>query len=260
MKELLCKAFCDELRLREVPAGFAVSTVYDWIGEPLGFYIVGPDTLGRYSIEDDGTTIPLIEAAVSDLESPTRAEALESLLSEYGARYDEERGDLTTAFMKKDQVANAAIKFVGLLLRLQDLILLTPERIENTFREDATKAIRQVLSDRAKIREKELISARIEFPADLIIEVDGRVPVAVYLAMSEQKVLEAVIAQMAARHEAHIDCAVIALLEKDTAVSRKTLRHAANRLTALPIFEGDEVQAIKRIEREVFGTEPDTVH
>ena len=77
MKEALCKAFCDELRLREVPAGLAVSTVYDWMGEPLGFYIVGPDTLGRYSIEDDGTTMPLIEAAVTDLESPTRAEALE---------------------------------------------------------------------------------------------------------------------------------------------------------------------------------------
>lgn len=260
MKEALCKAFCDELQVREVPAGLAVSTIYDWMGEPLGFYIVGPDTLGRYSIEDDGTTIPLIEAAVSDLESPTRAEALESMLQEYGAQYDEERGELTTALLREEQVPHAAMNFVGLLLRLQDLLLLTPERVESTFREDATKAIHQALGQFARIREREAISPRIEFPADLIIEVAGRAPVAIYLAMSEQKVLEAVIAQMAARHEAHIDCAVIALLDKDTSVSRKTLRHAANRLTALPIFEGDEEAAIKRIEREVLGTHLGTVH
>lgn len=260
MKDELCKAFCDELRLREVPAGLAVSTVYDWMGEPLGFYIVGPDTLGRYTIEDDGTTVPLIEAAVSDLESPTRAEALESMLQEYGAQYHEERGELTTPLLKEEQVPHAAMNFVGLLLRLQDLILLTPERVESTFREDASKAIHQALGKRARIREREAISPRIEFPADLIIEAPGRVPVVVYLAMSEQKILEAVIAQMAARHEAHIDCAVIALLDSDTSVSRKILRYAANRLTALPIFEGDEEEAIKRIEREVFGAHSDTVH
>ena len=260
MKEALCKAFCDELRLREVPAGLAVSTVYDWMGEPLGFYIVGPDTLGRYSIEDDGTTVPLIEAAVSDLEAPTRAEALESMLQEYGAQYHEERGELTTPLLREEQVPHAAMKFLGLLLRLQDLILLTPERVESTFRADARKAIHQALGERARIREKEAILPMIEFPADLIIEAAGRAPVAVYLAMSEQKVLEAVIAQMAAQHEAHIDCLFIALLEKETSISRKTLKHAANRLTALPIFEGDEQQAIKRIEREVFGTHSDTVH
>lgn len=260
MKEALCKAFCDELRLRDVPAGLAVSTVYDWMGEPLGFYIVGPDTLGRYSIEDDGTTVPLIEAAVSDLESPTRAEALESMLQEYGAQYHKKSGELTTPLLREEQVPHAAMNFVGLLLRLQDLILLTPERVESTFREDASKAIHQALGERARIRESEAISPNIEFPADLIIEAAGRAPVAVYLAMSEQKVLEAVIAQMAARHEANIDCAVIALLEKDTSVTKRTLRHASNRLTALPIFEGDEEQAIKRIEREVFGTHLDTVH
>ncbi|MEJ2121431.1 MAG: DUF1828 domain-containing protein [Alphaproteobacteria bacterium] len=257
--EMLCKAFCDELLVRDVPAGLAVSTGYDWMGEPLGFYVVGPDDSGRYRVEDDGNTMPLIEAAVSDLDTPTRAEALESMLSEYGARYDEDRGELTTLPLREEQIPKAAISFVGLLLRLQDLILLTPERAASTFREDASNAIRVAIGDQAAIRENEPISPSIEFPADMIIEAAGHVPVAIYLAMSEQRVLEAVVAQMAALYEAQTPCSVIALLEKDTSVSRKMLRYAANRLVALPIFEGDQKAAIQRIEREVKG-QSRTVH
>lgn len=258
-KEALCKAFCDEVELREVPAGLAVSTGFDWMGEPLGFYIVGPDPSGRYRIEDDGTTMPLIEAAVADLDTPTRAEALEAMLTEYGARYDEDSGELTTLPLRDNQIPQAAMSFVGLLLRLQDLILLTPERAASTFREDAASAIRAAIGDRANIRENESISPSMEFPADLIIEAAGHAPVAIYLVMREQRVLEAVVAQMAALYEAQIPCSVIALLEKDTSISRKMLRYAANRLAALPIFEGDQRAAINRIEREVLGQSP-TVH
>lgn len=256
MKEELCKAFCEDLQIREVPAGMAISTCYDWMGEPLGFYIVGPDQSGRYRVEDDGTSMPLIESAVSDLDAPTRAEALQSMLEEYGARYDEDRGELTTLPLRIEEIPKAAISFVGLLLRLQDLILLTPERAASTFREDAAQAIRAAVGDQAKIRENESISPNIEFPADLVIEAENKAPVAVYLAMSEQRVLEAVIAQMAALYEAKVPCSVIALLEKDTSVSRKMLRYAANRLAALPIFQGDQKAAIQRIEREVRGQYP----
>ena len=124
MKHELCKAFCDQLHFREVPAGLAVSTAFSFSdSEPIGFYVVGPDALGRYRIEDDGNTIPVIEAEGVDLDTSTRQEALDSLLTEYGARYDEERGELTTLPLSADQVPPAAFKFVALLLRLQDLIL-----------------------------------------------------------------------------------------------------------------------------------------
>lgn len=245
--------------VREVGAGLAVSTGYDWMGEPLGFYIVGPDNAGLYRVEDDGTIMPMIEASVSTLDSPTRAGALNDMLTEYGARYDDERAELTTGPLREDQVPREAMRFVGLLLRLQDLILLTPERAASTFREDATRAIYDAMEGRASIRENESISSSIEFPADLIIEAAGNAPVAVYLAMSDQRVLEAVVAQMSALYEAKMTCSVIALLEKPSSIGTKMLRYAANRLTALPIFEGDNQSAIQRIEREVLG-QSDTVH
>jgi len=97
VKEDLCKAFCNQLRIREVQAGLAISTAFSFSDcEPVGFYVVGPDALGRYRIEDDGTTIPLIEAEGIDLETTTRQEALTALLTEYDTRYDAERGELTT--------------------------------------------------------------------------------------------------------------------------------------------------------------------
>jgi hypothetical protein len=78
----------------------------------------------------------------------------------------------------------------------------------------------------------------------------------VFLAQSEQRVLEAVVAQMAVTYEAKADCAIIALLEKDSSITAKMRKQASNRLTAMPIFEGDEQAAVQRIVREVLGYRP----
>lgn len=254
MKKHLCKAFCDELVVREVPAGLAVSTPFTLSsGEPLGFYIVGPDVTDRYRIEDDGTTMPLIEAAGVDLETQTRADAVAAMLEEYGAVYDYDRAELSTLPVPAEDVPQKALRFVALLLRLQDLLLLKPERIASTFREDAARAIKEAVGDRAVVYEEQAPAPGVDIPADLLIMAPKRPPVAVFLAMSEQRVLEAVLAQMEATYEARSDTAVVALLEKDSSVSRKVRQRAVNRLAAMPIFEGEQRIAIQRIEQEVFG-------
>ena len=254
MKIELCNAFCDHLTVRQVPAGLAVSTAFTFSdAEPVVFYVIGPDGLGRYHLEDDGNTIPMIEAEGVDLETQTRADAVAELLTEYDVSYDAERGELVSGAVPESQIPAAALKFVALLLRLQDLVLLTPERAASTFKEDATQALRASLGSRAQVRENEPIAAGIEFPADLIIQAPNRDPVAVYLAMSEQRVLEAVVAQMAVTYEAHVPCSVVALLEKDGSIGRKMRTRASNRLSAMPIYDGDQRAAIQRIEREVLG-------
>ena len=141
MKADLCKAFCDQLTIRDVPAGLAVSTAFAFTnGEPIGFYVVGPDTRGRYRLEDDGTTIPMIEAAGVDLETQTRQDAVAALLEEYGALYESDSGEIKTPPIDEADIPSTGLKFVALLLRLQDLVLLTSERAVSTFREDAIKA------------------------------------------------------------------------------------------------------------------------
>lgn len=257
MKDELCNAFCAELAVRNVPAGLAVSTMFNGFGgEPLGFYLVGPDEAGRYRVEDDGTTVPYLEACGADLESQTRAEAFESLLEEYGAVYDEDRGELTTDPLPEGKVPHAALRFVALLLRIQDLALLTPERAASTFKEDALREIQNAIGDKAAISENESVVPGVaDFPADIVLRAPNHDPVAVYFALTEQRVLEAVVAQMTALHEAHIPLSVIALLEKDTSITKKMRQYAHNRLTAVPIFMGDERAAVDRIRRATLGRE-----
>lgn len=262
MKEELCRAFCDEIRIREVPAGLAVSTAFDGFGgEPIGFYVIGPDHAGRYHLEDDGTTIPLLEAHGADRENKTRAEAFEAMLEDAGAEVNEATAEIASKPVPYENLPGTAIKFVALLLRLQDLELLTPERVASTFKEDATRAIVETLKDwDVDIREAESIAPTIEFPADLLIRAPGRDPVAVFLAATEHRLLEAVIAQMAAMYETQTVCSVIALLDRDTSVTKKARVKAGNRLSAVTYFEGDESAAIQRIKREVLGPKVATIH
>jgi hypothetical protein len=195
----------------------------------------------------------MIEAMGVHLESHTRRDALAELYAEYGAMYNPDSGELLTPPMAEDAIPQRSLQFVALLLRLQDLVLLTPERVASSFREDAKKAIERSLSGKATIHENQSPASGIEFAADLLIEAPGRTPVAVFLAQSEQRVLEAVVAQMAITYEASVDCSIIALLEKDSSISRRMRGRASNRLTALPIYEGDESEAVQRIVREVLG-------
>ena len=255
MKEELCEAFCNELVLREVPGGFAVSTVFNGIGgEPLGFYVLGPDNTGLFHLEDDGTTLPLIEAEGADLASPTRRDAFSTMLEEYAALHNEDLAELHTLPVDSNQIPHAALKFVALLLRIQDMVLLTPERALSTFREDAMRAIKETLDGRAEIKENEPIVPEVEFPADAVIQAPGRRPVAVFLASNGQRVLEAVIAHMATTLERHVDCSILALLESDSSAGTKIRRYATNRLTALLIFEGERKSALMRIQQEVLGS------
>jgi hypothetical protein len=46
---------------------------------------------------------------------------------------------------------------------------------------------------------------------------------------------------MAVTYESKADCSVIALLEEDSSVTRRMRQRASNRLTAMPIFEGEGV-------------------
>jgi hypothetical protein len=61
MKEELCKEFCNQIQVRQVPSGLAVGTSFIGPdGDPIGFYVVGPDDSGRFRIEDSGATVPIL--------------------------------------------------------------------------------------------------------------------------------------------------------------------------------------------------------
>src|SRR5687768_8841982 len=129
MKDELCKAFCDDIRVRAVPFGLAVGTPFDTAsGDPIGFYISKPDEQGLYRIQDDGMTVFHLETLGADIDLKSRADAFQSLLQEYGFEYDADEHLLRSPPLQQEQLARKALSFVALLLRMQDLALMAKER------------------------------------------------------------------------------------------------------------------------------------
>jgi len=256
LKEALCKAFCGDLTLTDVPVGYAVSTTFRRDdGDSVGFYIVRDERRpGLFRIEDDGTTIPSLEAAGVEFSTEARSEAFTTLLDTHDVEFDEDELILRTKMLREPELPPAAMKFVSLMLRMSDFLLLTREKVASTFKEDAAQLIRKRIGDRAEIIEGEPVSLTLQDTLpDMVLRAPHRRPVALFFGTSEKRVYEAILLQMQALYEAKEDVAVVALLETDAVLNRDLRRKASNRLEALPTFRDDEIEAIHRIEREVLG-------
>jgi hypothetical protein len=254
MKDKLCKAFCDDLVVRDVPAGLAVSTVFaSGDGDRVAFYVVD-EGAGTYRIEDDGITLSYLEASGVDFRSGTRGEALSELLQEYGVEIDAASQEVFISSIPEENLPAAALKFVAFSLRVRDFMLMTEFRVATSFRDDAGKMLREVVKERAIIEENAAITESLsDFPADFVLRSVGRPPVGVYLGMSDQRILEALFMHMRARHEVRQPCSIVALIEKGRSLSSKVRQQAMNRLDAVTEFRGDEVAAIERIAYQAIG-------
>ena len=250
MKEELCQAFCNELTVRDVPFGLAVSTAFSFPdGDRIGFYVkTHPD--GRFEIQDSGTVYPGLEASGLDLKNKSRLEAFNTLMDEYGVILDDDDREFRLSG-NASELPSAALRFVSFLLRVGDLLLLTEERVASTFRHDVERILRERIGESALIRERQPISSNLsDFPPDYLIEAEGREPVALFLGTSDARVLEALFVQMRAEHEEHVPVRIMALLEHGKSVTAAVRQQATNRLDGLLQFRGDEVAAITRIAKE----------
>lgn len=257
MKAELCRAFCDEIRVKDVPAGLAVSLAFRRAdGDAIGFYIIRNKTEpGLVHLEDDGTTIPYLEACGVDFATQTRAKALKDILDQYGAYFDDSEAVVRTYDVPEPEISKIAIGFAALLLRLSDFLLLSQDHTASAFRDDAIGRIREALAERATIAENELIDATLsDVRPDLVIRAPNRDPVAVFIAQSAQRVNDAIFLQMAALYEARIPVSVVALLQKSSTITGALSQRANNRLAAVPVFENDEGPSIQRIVREALGS------
>jgi len=260
MKEELCKAFCTDLTVRDVPAGLAVGTGFMGVaGDQIGFYLVGPDSLGLWRILDDGNTVPYLEASGADLGVQTRKETFDDLLEEYGATYDDDSTELSVDNVKRADLAAAAMKFVALLLRIQDMLFMTRERAESTWVEEATRDLTVGLQGRARIEENAHVSSALsDYPADLVIRGENRAPVALFFGVSDVKVYEALLLRFTALRKAE-PCEVVVLFEKYNSVTRKARQRADNNLIA-PTYRGGEHEAIARIVEVATGQSQAAMH
>jgi len=151
LKEELCKAFCGDLKLTDVPVGYAVTTTFRKDdGDSVAFYLVRdasrPDF---YRIEDDGTTIPFLEGAGVEFSTETRSEAFAALLESHNVEFDEDEMLLHTDWMREADTPKASMRFLSFMLRINDFLLLTKDRVVSTFKEDAARQIIERMEGKA---------------------------------------------------------------------------------------------------------------
>ncbi len=257
MREELCAAFCHDLEVTDIPAGLAVGTAFQKSdGDHIEFYVIGPDDAGLYRVQDDGATVPYLEACGADLGIEARADAFNEILSEYGVTYDDATREITSDPIPRDQVPKVGLKLVAALLRLQDLVLMTRDRVENTWIQEAKRDLEQAANGRATVEYDVAVTAELsDYPADAVIKAKNRSPVAVFFGTSDSKVYEALLLQSGARYEAHVDIQVVVILEKDAGVTRKARLRADNHLI-VPRYRGAERDAIGRIMEAAVGERP----
>jgi hypothetical protein len=254
MKTELCQAFCNDITVTEVPAGLAVSTAFRRDdGDRVSFYVIKAED-GRFRLEDDGATIQQLEAAGVDFETDTRRRGLESLLTSVDGHFDTADGTIKTRSFPEAELAKRALDFVGVMIRMNDFLLLTQEKVASTFKEDAAELIRTAVAGRAAVRENEPVSSRLaEVRPDMVIEASTRPPVAIFFGNSIARVNDAIFLHLTALHEVKQDLSVVALLEDDHSIPNELRRRASNRLATVPVFREDEDAAVARIAREALG-------
>lgn len=252
MKEQLCKAFCDGIMIRDVPSGMAVSTAFAFPdGDKIGFYLRDAGE-GTFAIRDSGLVFPTLEASGLDLRNASRAEVFSSLMGEYGVELDEADREFGIGAIREAELPAAALRFVSFLMRVGDMLLLTEDRVASTFRHDVERMLREQVGDRAVISENQPLTGELtDFVPDFTLRAPEQPPVGVFLGTSDARVLEALYMQMRAEHEAHVAVSIIALFEREKAISARVRQQATNRLTAVAHFHGDEAGAIARIAKEV---------
>jgi hypothetical protein len=254
LRRQLCSAFCIDISVHEVPAGLAISAMFqDDIGDKVGAYLIR-DTETAF-LADDGSFLAELDAAGIDVRAGSRAQFLERVLAPAGAFVDPETLEIRTPALDEEPSPARIIEFLSALARVQDIKYWTQERIRSTFIEDATAALTKRFLGVATIHSNAAVDERMsEFPADLVIRPQDSVHhnvIAVFLAQTLQKLDEALLFWHEARSHAMAHLRVAALVE-DLATfpvqSRKAQR-TFNRIDATAFYRQDEAAAVEHVAR-----------
>jgi Domain of unknown function DUF1828 len=254
--EDFCRAFCHNLALREVPIGYVLRTPFRRTdGDAISIYLRLADD-GTVRLEDDGMTVGYLEANGFDLESDSRFESLADMLKEHGAFLDEGNCLIHTAALPAPEAPGAAVRFSALLVRIYDLLLLTPARVRSTFKDDLVELVERQFGLVAGIEVNEAVQESMkDYVVDVIVRArDGRT-LAIYAATSELKALEALLFWNEYRNQRIENLRAMLVVEtsKPRDIKEKTFSRVMNSDILLASMEGGELQIGRKIRENVLA-------
>ncbi len=254
LKRGICEAFCAGVEVKPFAGGLAIGTPYlDRSGDRIGVYALGQGD-GPFRLIDNALTISFLEAEGVNFDNASRRQTLSDLLVSYRAEFNEEMGEIFVDGVSGRDLPKAILNFSALLLRINDLIWLASDRVRGTFRDDIKELLRKEFTGKAVIKEDEPVSPALqEITPDMVFLAEGRDPVALFIVTDESKLWQAMHLRLIADYEQHVPLSVVAMLERESAVSSKVRIKADNRLDATPRYEDEPNIAIQRIAAEVLG-------
>jgi hypothetical protein len=252
MKDILCRAFCDSLDVRSVPSGYAITTPYAFDdGDPLIVYAVTVKA-GVYRLEDAGVQIPILLGSGVNIGEGLRSEAFDSLLREYDLAFDSDAMVVRTGDIAEADIGTATLNMVAFLLRLQDFMLLTPERVKRTWQDDALKSIHEKFDAIGRVQEHAAVLPEARsIPADAVVHFNeaGTTPLAIFLATSDSKALQALVLKMELEKYQHQAVTVVLLVEraKQNPLREATYAMSQARLDDVLTYRGAEHDAMEKL-------------
>jgi hypothetical protein len=251
----LCKSFCSDLTVREVPAGFAVSASFvDEDGDAIGCFI--ERSAGGWRIVDDGQFLGDLSAQGLDLTMASRSDFLDRVLRPAGAVWDRATLQVETAAQSAEPDAEQVLRFLTALQRARDVAFWTRERVRSTFKDDVYRAIVDRFASSTDIwQEAPVESSLADFPADIVLRprADNDEPpivTAVFLVQAIEALSEALMLWQELQIKRKHGVRVFALLEDGSvSLSAPKAQRAVNRIDGVAFFRGDEGAVLDRIGR-----------
>jgi hypothetical protein len=255
LKEL-CEALCSGLALREVKIGYAIKTPFKLPdGDHIGLYIRrDPANPRLMRMEDDGGTIAALEEDGVSFATETRSDALADLLKQYDAHYDDADSIIYTDYVDEGRVPANFVKFMALMLRLQDLRMLAQERVREVFKDDVRQLVEQYFEGRVEILEDENPNEVLkDYVADFVLKAKGGQTLALFAASSETKALESLLLWQELRSRKVDRVRSMALFEgpKPQRIKSRTMSRLMNSEVVLGTLEGDRWELAQKIGKTI---------
>ena len=254
IKSEICSSFCNGLVIRKVPVGYSVSTPFHWFsGDNVNFYIRIKENIAR--IEDSGTLLFDLQGQGLDISSENRMLILSQLLEEYEVHFSEDDGIFYTNWVPKDEVHKLAIPFMIFLFRIQDILFLNREVVENTFLEDLIGALKKEFGD-DYVHEKEApIPSLPYFIVDIVVRPPNGKTAAIFPATSDVNVLQAAVFSLdIEKHK--IKGVVPFLIYEDLEspkISKRNREIAMNTDLFQAVWSGGKADVIEKVKRHVLN-------
>lgn len=248
-QQKLNTALVDGFRVREVPIGYVIVSPFRWFDDdPLAIY--ARIDQGRIRFEDAGDTLLRLEDGGPAL-SESRLQTLRELAADHQVVFDEDDHAFHSQWVEMDRVEAPIFPFLSFMNRLQDISMLSRERVEMTFRDDLVDALRRHFEGRAKVEERApIVPGWEEYITDLLVISNSGSTAAVYAATGEAKALEALLsAELIQREKIPVTPILVYNDLISSPVSKRTRSRTVNSETLkLADWSGGHRETIAKVE------------